>query len=340
MGSHQPDARRLKRTRGFESAENPHMDISAILCTHNPDLPRLKRALSALEGQTLSKDRWEFICVDNASSQELAGRVDLGWHSAGRIVREETVGLTHARLKGIAEARGDVLVFVDDDSLLDADYLARALEIFREHPFMGAVGGYGRAEYETTPPEWLTKSLRQYHLDIPPPPSGHKLMYARVQRHWGPWFPVGAGMAIRREIALRYVESIRGDPVALGFGRSGNALSGGEELDMAICAMDQGYAIGRSGDLRFTHIVPGFRLELNYMLRLLYMSQYSTERLMVHRGWKKPLPLEKPTWRRKVKRWFARARRHSPEDLCWRALSRGRADGLSGAPPDPFYSRR
>lgn len=300
----------------------------------------MRRVLSSLDAQTLSKDRWEFMGVDNASIPELAGRVELGWHPGGRVVREETVGLTHARLKGIAEARGDILVFVDDDSLLDADYLAQALKIFREHPFLGAVGGYGRAEYETTPPVWLTKSLRQYHLDIPPPGFGHSLMYARVQRRWGPWFPVGAGMAIRREIAMRYAESIRGDPVALGFGRSGSVLSGGEELDMAICTMDQGYAIGRSGELRFTHVVPGARLELNYMLRLLYMSQYSTERLMVHRGWKTPLPLKNPTGRQRLKKWFASAVRHAPEDLCWRALSRGRADGLSGAPPDPFYSRR
>ncbi len=316
------------------------MILSVIICTHNPDLKRLDRVFRALAGQTLPLAEWECLLIDNASRPEISSQLDMAWHPLGRIVREESVGLTHARLRSIAEARADILVYVDDDCLLDPDYLERALKIFQEHPFLGAVGGYGRAEYGMPLPAWLTPSLRQYHLDMPPPQIGNSLSYARIHGRWGPWFPIGAGLAIRRPLAVGYADAIRNDPLALGLGRSGNVVTGGEDLDMDICVMDQGYAVGKSSELRFTHVIPDSRLELSYMLRLLYLSQYSTERLLVHRGWKKPLPLKVPSIWQKMKRRVAAMRRYPAEDRCWQALARGKIDGLSGAPLDPRYCKR
>ncbi len=316
------------------------MTLSAIICTHDPDLKRLERVFRALAAQTLPPAEWECILVDNASRADVARQFDLRWHPAGRVVREEALGLTAARLRGIAEAQGEGLVFVDDDCLLDPDYLAQTAQTFREHPFLGALGGYGRAEYETPPPAWLTPSLRHYHLDQPPPDIGNDLLYAQVLGYWGPWFPIGAGLCIRRELARHYAQVVRADPVALGFDRTGKQLAGGGDLDMGICTMERGYAIGRSRRLRFVHVVPAFRMELDYMLRLLYMSQYTTERLLVHRGWKKPVPpTDSPAWR-SLKRWVGGLRSHPPEDRCWQALARGRIDGLAGAPLDPRFCGR
>ena len=315
------------------------MNLSAIICTHNPELKRLDRVFQALACQTLPLPEWECILVDNASNAETASKIDMKWHPHGRIAREATLGLTRARLKGIAEAQGDLLVFVDDDCLLDADYLSQALKIFRERPFLGSVGGYGRAEYEIPPPLWMTASLRQYHLDMQPPPFEQTFFYAQVQPHLGPWFPVGAGMAIRRNLATGYAQSIQNDSVALSFDRTGNMLAGAGDLDMGIHVIRQGFAIGKSLDLRFTHVVPKFRLELDYMLRLIYLSQYSTERLLVCRGWHKPLPLKAPSWWIRAKARMRAVRKYSPEDLCWQALARGKVDGLSGAVPDPRFCK-
>ena len=313
--------------------------LSAIICAHNPDLKRLDRVFGALAAQTLPQADWECILVDNASAPEISSHIAMAWHPSGRILREDTLGLTHARLTGIAEARGDLLVFVDDDCLLDPDYLAQTLDLFRKHTFLGMAGGYGRAEYEIPPPAWMTPSLRQYHLDMQPPLFDQNLIYARVQPILGPWFPVGAGMAIRRHLAVAYAQSIRNDSMALGLGRSGKVLSGAEDLDMGIHVIRQGFAIGKSHDLRFVHVVPKFRLELNYMRRLIYLSQYSTERLLVYRGWHTPLPLKAPSVWQKVKAHLGAVRHHPPEDLCWQALARGKVDGLSGTSPDPRFCK-
>ena len=48
-------------------------------------------------------------------------------------------GLTYARLRGIKEASGDLLVFVDDDNVLDPDYLETVQRVAEEKPFLGVL---------------------------------------------------------------------------------------------------------------------------------------------------------------------------------------------------------
>ena len=46
-------------------------------------------------------------------------------HPRGRVVREDRLGLTHARTRGIEESSGEVILFVDDDNILREDYLEK-----------------------------------------------------------------------------------------------------------------------------------------------------------------------------------------------------------------------
>src|SRR5258706_13145188 len=99
------------------------MECSVIICTHNPRADYLKRVLGALKAQTLPKEQWELLLIDNASKESISKLCDLTWHPQARHVREDELGLTAARLRGIAESMGNVLVFIDDDNLLEEDYL-------------------------------------------------------------------------------------------------------------------------------------------------------------------------------------------------------------------------
>src|SRR5712691_6902938 len=99
---------------------------SVIICTHNPRMDYLARVLTALKEQTRSKELWELLFIDNASDEPLAGRVYLSWQPNAKHVRETAIGLTSARIRGINESRGNLLVFVDDDNVLDRDYLEQA----------------------------------------------------------------------------------------------------------------------------------------------------------------------------------------------------------------------
>jgi glycosyltransferase involved in cell wall biosynthesis len=236
--------------------------LSVIICTHNPRPDYLGRTLDALRAQTLAREKWELIVIDNCSREPLSGRLDLSWHAGGRIVREEKLGLTPARLRGIREARAELLVFVDDDNVLDQNYLAAALEISAEHPRLGAWAGSCQGEYETEPPEWSRK-----HLQI-------LCVYGFDRDYWCNYpfqnqsMPSGAGLCIRTDAAKKYLElHDRGlRPMALD--RTGKSLLSGGDVDMALTCADIGYGMGVFPRLKLTHLIPSVRVQKAYLLNL------------------------------------------------------------------------
>src|SRR5665213_4011640 len=130
------------------------MELSVIICTHNPRVDYLTRTLDALKAQTLPKEEWELLLIDNASKEPLAGKWGLSWHPNARIIREEQLGLTPARLRGVKESSSELLVFVDDDNVLFSDYLVECFQIAKTWPILGAWGGQHFPEFEGgTPPE-------------------------------------------------------------------------------------------------------------------------------------------------------------------------------------------
>jgi glycosyltransferase involved in cell wall biosynthesis len=123
---------------------------SVILCTHNPGPEYLGRVLASLRGQTLPAKEWELLLIDNASKQTLMEAVDISWHPRGRYIREDELGLTAARLRGIQESSGGLLIFVDDDNVLAPDYLDRAK----------AISGRAVLIWEFSEPEFWNRSSR------------------------------------------------------------------------------------------------------------------------------------------------------------------------------------
>ncbi|MTW21268.1 glycosyltransferase family 2 protein [Allochromatium palmeri] len=98
--------------------------ISAILCTYNR-APLLARALGALCAQTLGPEQFEVVLIDDGSSDDtaqvaatFAPLLDL------RYVYQPNSGLAAAKNHGVCLARAPIVVFLDDDDVLDS----RALE--------------------------------------------------------------------------------------------------------------------------------------------------------------------------------------------------------------------
>ena len=92
------------------------------------------------------------LFIDNASEPALASRWDISWHPNARHIRENELGLAAARQRGMAEAASDLLIFVDDDNILAADYLTEALKIKRDWPTLGTWGsGTIVPEFEQQP---------------------------------------------------------------------------------------------------------------------------------------------------------------------------------------------
>lgn len=250
--------------------------ISVAICSHNPAPLRLERVLSALRAQKLSAGNWELLLVDNASSPALSP--DLGWHPQSRIVRESQLGLTHARLRAIAESRGELIVFVDDDNLLAADYLVEAAAIAAAWPILGAWGGRIDPEFTAPPPEWTQEF---WHLLALVPLETPRWSNALTGNHA---VPPGAGLCVRREVALHYVDTVRRDPLRQRLDRVGASLTSGGDLDLALTSVALGLGTGQFPQLKVTHIIPPERLESDYLLRLVEGVAYSTHLFDYLRG--------------------------------------------------------
>jgi hypothetical protein len=258
------------------------MKLSVIICTHNPRREYLERALDALREQTLPLEQWELLLIDNASDQPLAGKWDLSWHPQGRHIRENELGLTAARLRGIGEAQGDLLVFVDDDNLLQADFLMQNQRIGIEHPWIGCWGGRIEAEFETPPPEHLKPYLQNIAIrDVSKPIWIHVAGLEAAN-----FAPCGAGLAIRRGVAAEYAGLAMEDPRRKSLGRRGNALTSAEDTDIALTACDLGLAVGQFPQLCLTHLIPAARLTDDYFVRLQEALFYSLRILC----WVRELP--------------------------------------------------
>ena len=244
-------------------------EISVIVCTHNPRLDYFERVLNALKSQTLNQEKWELLVVDNASDRPLKTEIDVSWHPHSRVVREEKLGLTLARLCGIQESNGETIVFVDDDNVLDSDYLEQTLHISKEWKFIGAWGGQTRPEFEEVPPAW-TKSywsslaIREFDED-----KWANLPEQAESR------PCGAGLCIRRCVAEKYFELVKANPKRTKLGRTGKALTGGEDFDIAYTACSIELGTGRFTRLKLTHLIPNKRLQESYLLELIKGNAYS-----------------------------------------------------------------
>ena len=254
--------------------------LSVILCTHAPRVEYLARVLHSLQDQTLDMGRWELLIVDNASTTGLLQKKEFSWPANTRFLNEEVLGLMHARRRGQANARHDILVFVDDDNVLDPAYLKTALELFESNPRLGCVSGCIRPEYEQAPPPWFRGEYESW------------IAVRRIDKDWISNFrsersePCGAGMVVRRVILDKLFEDWSDTGLVLG--RSGSSLLSGEDVEISGAALRCGYFIGQIQSLQLTHLISARRTDSAYLFRL-YRNICASGRLLAWKsGGKKP----------------------------------------------------
>jgi glycosyltransferase involved in cell wall biosynthesis len=240
--------------------------ITVVIPTRNPHPGRLTCTLAGLAAQTLPWTAWDTILVDNGSEPALPDTMLATLPSAKRVVREANIGLTPARLAGIRAAQGDVLVFVDDDNVLDPGCLATVAECFDARPSLGAAGGAVVPEWESPPPDWT----REFHGLLALRDLGPETKIAKggPQAPWPDFAPVGAGLAVRRNYALAYAQAVERDPRRRQLDRSGVSLASGGDNDLVFTTLHAGGDVGYFPNLRLRHLIPASRLEPAYLARL------------------------------------------------------------------------
>lgn len=232
--------------------------LTVIICTYNRE-KYIGNLLEALAKNDLPKSEYEIVLVDNNCTDHThdicqtfaATHPDVQF----RYVVETEQGLSAARNKGIREAKGDILVYVDDDALVDSDYLRIYAEHFATHPNTMAAGGPIEPMYETAAPDWMTpytKALLTGWLNY-----GNKVRTFPQGR-----FPGGGNAAYRKEVF---------DKVGLfntALGRKGNGLMGSEEKDIFDKMHTLGMQVLYLPTPVLHHIIPQTKLEKPYFDKL------------------------------------------------------------------------
>jgi glycosyltransferase involved in cell wall biosynthesis len=194
--------------------------ISAIICTFKrPDY--LRQALRSLSNQTLARNDYEIIVVDNAVQPE-AEQVVREFQNEEihvRYVTEKEVGLSRARNKGLSEARGRYVAYLDDDARADERWLAALLESFaKSSPPAAAVGGRVWLDWQGRMPRWIPNDQLSLYSYVDHGNQAHLLREDE--------YLVGANLAFDREL----LKEIGGFDSNLG--RQGNVLLSGEEAQI------------------------------------------------------------------------------------------------------------
>ena len=243
-------------------------DLSVIICCYNGEgrlLPTIEHL--ALQRTTL---QWEFVFVDNASTDGSAEYVESLWREYSpnvplRIVNERQPGLVYARIAGVKAVKGKYVVFCDDDNWLREDYLQTAYDLMEQMPNVGVLGGQSVLAPGIEAPEWWAEQQGNYAV-------GKQLQQSGFANERG--FLYGAGMTTRTELARIIFDEHY--PFLLT-GRKGNQCLSGEDGEYCWRAMIAGYDLYYSEKLFYYHDVAQNRLTDEQLEKLLQSFEVGEE---------------------------------------------------------------
>lgn len=242
------------------------VDLSILIATHNR-CGILARTLESVAGLAVPADvDAEVVVVANAcddateqTAAAWAGRIGLPL----RCVAEPTPGLSVARNRCMAEARGEVLAFIDDDVWLDAGWIDGLMSVYRDR---GAdlVGGPVDLWWEEVDrPAWWSAEMdgKLSRVD-------HG---TQVKQLTSPYSVIGANFSFTRQVYQRVGQF---NPA---LGRTGANLMAGEESDYIQRAMNQGFQLYYAPEAKLKHWVQAKRITTEYLGGIAYGNAVSRQ---------------------------------------------------------------
>jgi GT2 family glycosyltransferase len=236
------------------------MRISVILCTYN----RCDSLAIALNSVATSQFRrpvdWEVLIVDNNSkdnTRAVAEEFCRRYPNAFRYIFEQKQGKSNALNRGICESTAELLAFMDDDVIVEPDWLEN-LTAPLEDATLAGVGGRIVSPLDFSPPEWLAMS-GPYDM------SGILALFdkgANAKELTDP--PFGTNMAFRRQVFEEF-GLFRTD-----LGPCPGSEIRGEDTEFGQRVLRRGVRLWYQPTAIVHHAVLENRLEKSYFLRFLY----------------------------------------------------------------------
>lgn len=212
--------------------------VTVAICTKDRSqrLARLLDSLQDLDSPPVGSEPLDILVVDNAPSDD-ATREVVAQRENVRYVVEPKPGLDFARNTALANARGDLLAFLDDDVTVDRGWLNGLYAAAAHNPEAGGFTGLVMPFALATDAQLLFESHGGFG-------RGFDRLLHRQEKMKSPLFPLGAGgigagcnMAFRRDL----LDELGGFDNALDTGRP---LPGGGDLDIFYRVLRSGRPMG------------------------------------------------------------------------------------------------
>ena len=188
--------------------------ISVVICTYRGSAT-LVECLDSLED--LDYPDYEVVVVNDSSDQRVE-EISLSYEYV-RLFQMPHEGLSSARNIGAAEAKGEIIVYIDDDCRAELDWLKWIGIQFRQRPGLGCAGG------PNIPPS--SENMRQAVIAAAPGGPTHVLLTDNTAEH----LP-GCNLAVRKKV----LEEVG------GFNE--RFWTAGDDVDFCWRVIDAGYDLG------------------------------------------------------------------------------------------------
>jgi|15BtaG_2_1085339.scaffolds.fasta_scaffold00003_69 glycosyltransferase involved in cell wall biosynthesis len=243
--------------------------ISVVIPTHKPNIKLLRMALQALATQSLDKDKYEVILVENPDFTEEVQDIVYDFTNKMRISRiSSSLGSNNARNEGIEHSQYDLIALMDDDCAPNVSWLARLVSLRGVYPEAGVIAGPLLLDYVDIPrPFWLTGDLeyllsRVYWDNPPTVPYGPFDLKGHLDNTW----IVSANLCFTKE-RWKAVGGFNGD---IGYHGLSHRI-GNDELEFVInCSKLGKIEILYDNALMVQHLIPKDRCNIDYLIKRAY----------------------------------------------------------------------
>ncbi len=244
-----------------------------ITCTYNRD-KYISQTLEAVCKQAFSPLDYEIIVVDNNSTDSTADICEefrLKYSDIQfRYFKEFNQGLSFALNKGIKEARGEYIIFVDDDETIIPEHLERLNKHLENFPNAELIASPVVPIYEEAQPKWMSHYTQRLI-------GGYFNQGNQPRKLEAKNYPGTGHTIIRRELYEKF------GYYNTELGRKGNSLIGAEDKDMFNRLKKNNIDCYYFPDIPIYHHIPSQKLTDQFFQKLTY-SIGKSERIRTQSG--------------------------------------------------------
>jgi glycosyltransferase involved in cell wall biosynthesis len=234
--------------------------FSVVVCTYNR-AKCLEQTLLSVVSQNYPPEKFEIIIVDNNSPDqtELVSFSLRDQHKNLKIkyFKEFQQGVSYGRNRGVSEASGEYIVFLDDDETVDPVFLQNLEDFYAQYKDASLTAGPVIPVYETTPPNWLSPFTMRLITGAYDKGKTIKIV--------GPKDYPGTGHATFRRSLFQKYGGFNTD-----LGRKGSSLLGAEDKDFFTRLIQNGIKCYYLPGAAIYHHIPETKLTEEFFNRLTY----------------------------------------------------------------------